>query len=120
MVEFENARAHADNPILRAGAFVRGWVTARDPINVLRVPHGVLRPGTRDDVFTLDAASRLEERHIAFAIAPDGDLLVRSGLGADDRVVLDPIAEAKGGDVVQSEARAANEPSAESAKAGTP
>jgi RND family efflux transporter MFP subunit len=120
VVEFDNAQARAVGPALRAGGFVRGWVEARNPIAVLRVPHGVLRPGARDEVWTLDAASRLEPKQIVFAIAPNGDLLVRKGIQADDWLVLDPIAEAKAGEVVQRNPKAASESGAESAKAGTP
>jgi RND family efflux transporter MFP subunit len=120
VVEFDNAKGRAAGPPLRAGGFVRGWVQARDPIAVLRVPHGVLRPGVRDEVWTLDAASRLEPRQISFAIAPNGDLLVRKGISADDQLVLDPIAEAKAGDVVQQNAKPTGENAIESAKAGTP
>jgi RND family efflux transporter MFP subunit len=120
VVEFDNAKARAAGPLLRAGAFVRGWVQARDAIAVLRVPHGVLRPGARDEVWALDAASRLEPRQISFAIAPNGDLLVRKGIGADDQLVLDPIAEAKAGDVVQHVTKPTGERGSESAKAGTP
>jgi len=101
VVDFDNSRPAAGAGALRAGAFVRGYVEAREPIAVLRVPHAVQRPGSRDEVWVVDAASRLEARHIAFAIAPDGDLLVRSGLSSSDRVVLDPIPELKASDVVQ-------------------
>ncbi|MEY4544424.1 MAG: hypothetical protein RL685_619 [Pseudomonadota bacterium] len=103
IVDFDNSRPSSSAP-LRAGAFVRGRVEAKEPIAVLRLPHEVQRPGSRDEVWVLDAASRLEARHLAFAISPDGALLVRSGLSAEDRVVLDPIPELKAGDLVQLEA----------------
>jgi RND family efflux transporter MFP subunit len=120
VVEFDNAKGRAAGPALRAGGFVRGWVQARDAIAVLRVPHGVLQPGARDEVWTLDAASRLEPRQISFAIAPNGDLLIRKGIRAEDQLVLDPIAEAKAGEVVQRNPKATSESGTESAKAGTP
>jgi len=100
VVDFDNTRA-TPGSTLRAGAFVRGWVMAREPIAVLRVPHAVQRSDSRDEVWVVNAASRLEARHVAFAIAPDGDLLVRSGLSANDPIVLAPIPELKNGDVVQ-------------------
>jgi RND family efflux transporter MFP subunit len=99
VVDFDNTKL--PGAALRAGAFVRGSVVAREPIPVLRLPHAVQRPGSRDEVWVVDAASRLEARHLAFAIAPDGDLLVRSGLSSNDPVVLDPIPELQAGDVVQ-------------------
>jgi RND family efflux transporter MFP subunit len=101
VIDFDNTRPAA-GAALRAGAFVRGYVAAREPIAVLRVPHAVQRPGSRDEIWVVDATARLETRHIAFAIAPDGDLLVRSGLASGERVVLDPIPELKAGDVVQA------------------
>jgi RND family efflux transporter MFP subunit len=101
VVDFDNRRAGA-GPTLRAGAFVRGWVVAREPIAVLRVPHAVQRTDSRDEVWVVNAASRLEARKVAFAIAPDGDLLVRSGLTSNDPIVLSPIPELEAGDVVQA------------------
>jgi len=95
-------------------------VAGRDTISVLRVPHAVQRPGSRDEVWVVDAASRLEARHLAFAIAPDGDLLVRSGLTSSDQVVLDPIPELKAGDVVQVVAASAETPRAPAAATPTP
>jgi RND family efflux transporter MFP subunit len=102
VVDFDNARTSGNSP-LRAGAFVSGWVVAREPIAVLRVPRGVQRPGSNNEVWVVNATSRLEARRLAFAIAPDGDLLVRSGLAAADQVVFEPIPELKAGDVVQLE-----------------
>jgi len=102
VVDFDNRSAAG--PTLRAGAFVRGWVMAREPIAVLRVPHAVQRTDSRDEVWVVNAASRLEPRRIAFAIAPDGDLLVRSGLTSSDPIVLAPIPELETGDVVQASA----------------
>lgn len=127
VAEFDNTAKGA--PRLRAGSFVRAWVQARDVISVLRVPHGVLRPGSQDEVLLVDpATSKLELRRIVFSVGPDGTLLVRSGLGATDQVVLDPIPEAAAGDVVQIESAAEAVPAAgtkppepaASAQAGAP
>jgi RND family efflux transporter MFP subunit len=128
VVDFDNTRPavpagtsrSAEGATLRAGAFVRGSVVAREPIPVLRLPHAVQRPGSRDEVWVVDAASWLEPRHLAFAIAPDGDLLVRSGLSSSDQVVLDPIPELKAGDVVQIAALPAGTPPAPAAATSTP
>jgi RND family efflux transporter MFP subunit len=119
VVDFDNSRAAA-GPTLRSGAFVRGWVMAREPIAVLRVPHAVQRTDSRDEVWVVNAASRLEARHVAFAIAPDGDLLVRSGLTGSDSIVLAPIPELKTGDVVQAVAASAPAATSESAAPTTP
>lgn len=100
VVDFDNSRPNGSAP-LRAGSFVRGWVVGKEPISVLRLPHEVQRPGSRDEVWVVDAASRLQVRHLAFAIAPDGALLVRNGLSPSERVVMNPIPELKAGEVVQ-------------------
>lgn len=111
---------------LRAGSFVRAWVATRQEIPVLRVPHNVLRPGARDEVFAVDpASSTLQARHIVYAIAADGTLLVRQGMEPGDQLVLSPIAEAKTGDRVRIDtgeepADGASEEAATSPKAGTP
>lgn len=136
VAEFDN-----DGARLRAGAFVRAWVSSKDSVPVLRLPHGVLRPGSQDEVLIVSpSSSRLELRRIIFAVAPDGALLVRRGIGPEDDVVLDPMPEAKAGELVgaepaqpkvveavpvakgQAEAAVAAPalPSAAAAKAGTP
>ncbi|MEO8181958.1 MAG: efflux RND transporter periplasmic adaptor subunit [Deltaproteobacteria bacterium] len=118
VVDFDNRSAAG--PTLRAGAFVRGWVMARQPISVLRVPHAVQRIDSRDEVWVVNAASRLEPRRIAFAIAPDGDLLVRSGLTSSDPIVLAPIPELETGDVVQAAAPPAPRAPSDTATPPTP
>ena len=105
VAEFNNKHAPTAKAPLRAGAFVRAWVAADEVIQVLRVPHGVLRPGSQNEVLSVNASSgRLELRQIVFAVAPDGQLLVRRGIAATDELVLDPIPEAKPGDLVKAEA----------------
>lgn len=109
VAEFDNAppapgAGKSGEALLRAGAFVRARVSARREIPVLRVPHDVLRPGTRDEVLVVGAhSSRLELRQIVFSVAPDGTLLVRQGIDRDDELVRSPIAEAKAGDEVRVE-----------------
>lgn len=129
VAEFDNAPSKAsarpNTAPLRAGAFVRAWVATRQPLAVLRVPHAVLRPGSRDEAFAVNpATSALEARHLVFAIAPDGSLLVRQGLRPDDQLVSSPIAEAKAGERVRLRGDApgaAEAPEAAPApKAGTP
>jgi len=127
VAEFDNAaKGPGGAAPLRAGAFVRAWVGTSKEVPVLRLPHAVLRPGTRDELFAVNpATSALEARQIVYAISPDGTLLVRQGVGRDDQLVLSPIAEAKGGDVVRVDggaegAAAEAAPAAEAPKAGTP
>ncbi|HTV19314.1 MAG TPA: efflux RND transporter periplasmic adaptor subunit, partial [Polyangiaceae bacterium] len=99
----KDSAAKTGEPPLRAGAFVRARVAARRQIPVLRVPHAVLRPGTQDEVLVAGGGSRLELRRITYSVAPDGTLLVRRGIEANDELVLSPIAEAKAGDEVRVE-----------------
>lgn len=105
VAEFDNDDS-SRGPALRAGAFVRAWVASKDAMSVLRVPHGVLRPGSQDEVLLVNPSSQLEVRRIVFAVAPDGALLVRRGIEPGDDIVLDPIPEAKAGEVVLAEALA--------------
>ncbi len=117
----DDAMKNGTASALRAGAFVRARVAADREIPVLRVPHAVLRPGSGDEVLALPPGSdRLELRRIVHSIAPDGTLLVRRGIDARDELVLDPIAEAKAGDVVRVERPVAPEASAPAAQAPAP
>lgn len=88
---------------LRAGAFVRAWVNSQRELDVVKVPHSVLKPGSQDEAVVVDPkTSTLEVRKLAYTIDNDGSLLVRSGLTPTDQVVVSPTAEAKTGDRVQA------------------
>jgi RND family efflux transporter MFP subunit len=89
---------------LRAGSFVRATVKGKDALAVLKLPHDALRPGAQDEVFVVENDA-LVSRHLAFAIAPDGTLLVRRGLSASDRVVLAPRSDAEAGERVTVRSR---------------
>jgi RND family efflux transporter MFP subunit len=94
-----------DNPgFLRAGAFVQAHVDAKSEIDVVRLPHDVLRPGSQDEVLVVLDGGRLDVRRVVFSIDRDGSLLVRRGVTASDRLVAKPKPEAKAGDVVTVEA----------------
>ncbi len=99
------AEVHNDGaqPLL-AGAFVRATVVGAEPLAVLRLPATALRPGSQDEVM-LVRDGRLETRRVAFAVAPDGALLVRHGLARGERVLSSPSAEARDGDPVAAEPR---------------
>lgn len=100
--------ASFDNPgFLRAGAYVRAHVNAKNEIDVLKLPHEVLRPGSQDEVLVVLDGGRLDVRRVVFSIDKDGTLLVRRGLTASDRLVAKPKPEAKSGDVVTVEAAGA-------------
>jgi RND family efflux transporter MFP subunit len=101
--------ASFDNPgFLRAGAFVQAHVDAKNEIDVVRLPHEVLRPGSQDEVLVVLDGGRLDVRRVVFSIDKDGTLLVRRGIAATDRLVVKPKPEAKSGDVVTVEASGAN------------
>jgi RND family efflux transporter MFP subunit len=96
------------NPgFLRAGAFVQAHVDAKNEIDVVRLPHEVLRPGSQDEVLVVLDGGRLEVRRVVFSIDKDGTLLVRRGVAATDKLVAKPKPEAKAGDVVTVEASGA-------------
>jgi RND family efflux transporter MFP subunit len=93
--------ASFENPgFLRSGAFVRAHVEAKQQIEVLRLPHEVLRPGSQDELVIVGEGGRLDVRHVVLAVDKDGSLLVRRGLAPTDQVVAKPKPEAKAGDVV--------------------
>jgi RND family efflux transporter MFP subunit len=93
-----------DNPgFLRAGAFVQAKVNAKNEIQVLKLPHEVLRPGSQDEVLVVADGGRIEVRHVVLSVDKDGSLLVRRGLSATDKLVAKPKPEAKAGDVVTVE-----------------
>jgi RND family efflux transporter MFP subunit len=96
--------ASFDNPgFLRVGSFVQAHVDAKNEIQVLRLPHEVLRPGSQDEVVVVGPTGVLEVRHVVLAVDKDGSLLIRRGLVATDKVVAKPKPEAKSGDVVTVE-----------------
>lgn len=94
-VEFENPG------FLRAGAFVRAKVSSPNKVNVVRLPHTVLRPGSQDEILVVQPGGVLALRKIVYVTDLDGTLLVRSGVTERERVVVTPTAEAKTGDRVQ-------------------
>jgi RND family efflux transporter MFP subunit len=98
--------ASFDNPgFLRAGAFVQAHVDAKQEIDVLKLPHEVLRPGSQDEVMVVGEGGRLDTRRVVFAVDKDGTLLIRRGISASDKLVSKPKPEAKAGDVVTIEAK---------------
>jgi RND family efflux transporter MFP subunit len=97
-----------DNPgFLRAGAFVQAHVDAKNEIEVLKLPHEVLRPGSQDEVLVVLDGGKLDVRRVVFSIDKDGTLLVRRGITATDKLVAKPKPEAKAGDSVTIEASGA-------------
>jgi RND family efflux transporter MFP subunit len=85
---------------LRAGSFVRGVVRAGAAIPVLRLPHDVLRPGAQDELFVV-TGDVLASRRVVYALSPEGDLLVRRGLSAGERVVSAPKSDTRAGERVE-------------------
>jgi len=95
-------QAEFKNPgTLRAGSFVRAWINSKDKLSVVRVPHTVLRQGTQDEAFVVEANGTLTARRLVFAVDKDGSLLVRRGLTQSENVVINPSPEAKTGDQIQ-------------------
>jgi len=88
----------AGQPLL-GGSFVRAAVSGLKPVPVLRLPPTALRPGSQNEVLVVEG-KRTHLRHVVFARAADGALLVRGGLEPTERVLEAPTAEAADGDVV--------------------
>lgn len=84
---------------LRAGSFVRAELRGKNTIPVLRLPRDVLSGNGQDQVFVV-TGDVLASRHIDYSVDKNGELLVRHGLGNDERVVLSPKSDAKAGDRV--------------------
>jgi RND family efflux transporter MFP subunit len=86
---------------LVAGTLVRAQIRGGTPVPVVRLPHTVLKPGSQDEIFVVEQ-DKLVARRIAATVAPDGALLVRSGVTSSEAVLDQPWAEAKTGTPVRS------------------
>lgn len=110
-VRIEADLANTDG-LLRAGSFVRARVAGVEGRPVLKLPHDVLKSGTQDEVLVVTGGV-LASRRVVYSVSPQGELLVRHGLAAGERVVLAPKAEAAAGDrVTEKPAEAAPGPAA--------
>lgn len=87
------------NPGLFANSFLRASIGGGTPIQVVRLPRSILRPGSQDEAFVVKDGL-LQTRHIAFVNPGDGSILVRSGLTGEDEVLQSPAPETKDGDKV--------------------
>jgi RND family efflux transporter MFP subunit len=98
----------ADAPLL-ANSFVRATLGGGEAVPVLRLPATARRPGSQDEVMVV-SGGKLHTRKILFVLAPDGALLVRSGvsepLTEHDDVLERPSAESRDGDLVTAVASA--------------
>jgi RND family efflux transporter MFP subunit len=103
-----------EQPLL-AGTLVRSTIAGANDVTVLRLPSGVLRPGTEDEVVVVKDGV-LDVRRVAAGFDAGGGLEVRRGLDAADEVVARPWAEAKRGEKVTVSA-AAGEASAKATAA---
>ena len=93
------AENDAANPIY-AGALVSALVKTEAGVPVLKLPSSARRPGSQDEVLVVKNGV-LEPRRVQFTLDPAGNLLVRSGISADEDILFQPSAEARAGDSVQ-------------------
>ncbi len=84
---------------LLSGSFVRAQIVAAETIEVLRLPGSALRPGAQDEIVVVQNGKAHIVR-VAFTVAPDGSLYVRTGLEAGLEVVANPSPEVKEGDAL--------------------
>lgn len=96
VAEIPNAEGGPDGRML-AGAFVRASIASGREVTVFELPATALRPGSQDEIVVLDKG-RAKLVHIAFTTAPDGAVLVRSGVTPEDAVVAAPSPEVKDGE----------------------
>jgi hypothetical protein len=66
----------------------------------LKLPPDVLRPGAQDELFVV-TGDVLASRRVVYALSPEGDLLVRRGLAASERVVRAPKSDTRTGEGVE-------------------
>jgi RND family efflux transporter MFP subunit len=95
--------AAGESPLL-AGSLVRARIVGGQVVSVLKLPAGVLRPGSQDEVLVVNGG-KLSVRRVEHSVAPDGALLVRRGLTSEDAVVAKPWPEAREGLAVRVGAR---------------
>jgi multidrug efflux pump subunit AcrA (membrane-fusion protein) len=82
---YRNARP-PERPILQRDMYLRVRLSAASPELALVIPAAAVHQG---EVFTVDAEDRLARRRVALAFE-QGDLaVIRSGLAAGDRVIVD-------------------------------
>ncbi len=96
------AKLDNDGSRLRAGSFARATVKGKATFPVLSLPREARRPGSQNEVIVVQG-DVLASRRLSFSVAPDGTLLVRHGLGANERVVLSPKSDAQVGDRVSAQ-----------------
>ncbi len=88
-VPFEAEVPNTDEPRLLSGTFVRAKALAPEPIAVLKLPGSALRPGSQDEVVVVEGG-KLYPRRVVLSRATPGELLVRTGLTAEDEILLAP------------------------------
>lgn len=88
-VPFEAELPNTEEPRVLAGTFVRARALPAGSIDVLRLPQAALRPGTADEIVVV-SEGKLRTKRIVIAGTEDSKILVRSGLQADEDVLLAP------------------------------
>jgi RND family efflux transporter MFP subunit len=101
-VEVQNDPA---SPLL-AWSFVRARIEGMEEVDAVRVPVQARRPGAQDEVVKLEG-KKARVVHVAHVVDDDGSWIVRSGLAAGDRVVLNPDPETKDGEEIEIEGNGA-------------
>jgi RND family efflux transporter MFP subunit len=99
-VRVEAAIDNRKEPKLRAGSFVHATIHTDKAVDVLVLPPSVLRPGGQDEVVVVQG-ERPSIKRVTYSTDKDGNLLVRHGLAATDRVVLNPKPELDASKVVK-------------------
>jgi RND family efflux transporter MFP subunit len=81
---------------LFARSFLRATITAARDVPVFRLPATARKPGSQDEIVTIEGGVAKIKR-VVLETAPDGALLVRDGVTASDVVVASPSGETTDG-----------------------
>ncbi|MGY6215882.1 efflux RND transporter periplasmic adaptor subunit [Methylolobus aquaticus] len=87
VAEVRQPYAHGPGrPPLRFGSFVQAEIEGRAISGVFTLPHGAVN--SAQDAVLVDAANRLQIRHLDVLRTEPGRILIRGGLAPGDRVVV--------------------------------
>lgn len=86
-------------PPLPLGAFVEISINSEEQQDIVRLPSRLLRPGNR--IWVVDPQDKLQLREVVLLPSRGEEIFIRSGLQADDRIIVSSIVDAHPGNPVQ-------------------
>jgi len=91
-----------NRPPLSVGLFVEAEIVGEQVENIVRLPRSVMRG--EEQVYVIDAADRLRFRKVEVLRVAQGDVFIKAGLGAKDRVCISSLNSAVDGMLVRVQA----------------